>query len=426
MKEIPVRVLPISKMAEQLIGSEIIKLAGEVKRKIEEGEKIYNLTIGDFDPSIFNLPSTFKNEIVNAYQEGHTNYPMANGMPELREAISSFLMERGGLDYGAAEILVSSGSRPLIYATYACLVDPSDKVIFPVPSWNNNHYSHLMRGKAVMVQTLAEDNFMPTAMALKPHLKDATLLALCSPLNPTGTVFTPENLAEICDLVLEENDRRPDDAKPLYVLYDQIYWNLTYGDVSHTDPVSLRPEMRDYTVFIDGMSKAFAATGVRVGWGYGPMPIIQKMKSILSHIGAWSPKAEQVAASRYLADLDQVDQDIDQMKVAISDRLDRFYKGFSALKQAGFPVDTIVPQGALYLTVRFDVMGKSTPDGEVLDSMKEVTAFLLEKAGVALVPFYAFGAPKDSPWFRLSVGTTKMEDVDKIVDQVGHALTMLH
>ena len=122
---------------------------------------------------------------------------------------------------------------------------------------------------------------MPTAAAIRPHIKNASLLSLCSPQNPTGTTFRKEELAAICDLVLEENNRRGPQEKKLYVMYDQMYWHLTYGSIQHHDPVSLRPAMKDYTIFIDAISKVFAATGLRVGWSMGPAPLIQKMKLIL-------------------------------------------------------------------------------------------------------------------------------------------------
>jgi len=196
--------LPVSDMAENLIGSEIIKLAGEIHEKIRKGERIFNYTIGDFDPKIFPIPAELTEEIVKAYQQHQTNYPAANGMPELRKTVASFLQSRQGLSYSPDEILISGGARPLIYATYLTLLDKGDTVVFPVPSWNNNHYCHLSQAKAVFVETKPENNFMPTAEELRPHLKDATLLSLCSPLNPTGTVFSKHQLEVICDLVLKK------------------------------------------------------------------------------------------------------------------------------------------------------------------------------------------------------------------------------
>ena len=296
----------VSLMAENLIGSEIIKLAAEIHEKIKNGEKIFNFTIGDFDPAIFPIPEELNKEIIAAYNARHTNYPAANGIVELRKAVAGFLKEYEGLDYTADEVLISGGARPLIYATYVTLLDAGDKVVVPTPSWNNNHYCHLIGAKPVYIETRPENDFMPTAAEIKPHLKDATLLALCSPLNPTGTVFKKDQLEEICDLVLEENLRRGPDEKPLYLMYDQVYWVLTYGDTVHYNPVSLRPEIRKYTLFIDGISKSLAATGVRVGWAFGPRMVMDKMRAILSHIGSWAPKAEQVATARYLVQKEPV------------------------------------------------------------------------------------------------------------------------
>ena len=141
---------------------------------------------------------------------------------------------------------------------------------------------------------------MPTAEAIRPHIAGASLLCLCSPQNPTGTTISRKDLSAICELVLEENSRRGDGGKKLYVLYDQMYWQLTYGNIVHYNPVSLYPAMREYTVFIDAISKVFAATGVRIGWALGPAPIMKKMNAIMSHIGSWAPMAEQKATAVFL------------------------------------------------------------------------------------------------------------------------------
>ena len=299
--------MKVGTMAENLIGSEIIKLGGEINERIKQGEKIFNFTIGDFDPAVFPIPSELNDEIISAYQNHQTNYPAANGILELRKAVHQFLLNGLQLDYSADEILITSGARPAIYATYVTLLDKNDVVVFPTPSWNNNHYCHLVGATPVMIETTAANNFMPTAADIKPFITKATLISLCSPLNPTGTIFSKESLTEICDLILEENKRRGENQKPVYLMYDQIYWVLTFGNHTHYNPVSLRPEMKPYTIFVDGISKSFAATGVRVGWAFGPHSIIDKMKAILSHIGAWAPKAEQVATAKYLAKENLVD-----------------------------------------------------------------------------------------------------------------------
>ena len=417
--------MKVSKLAENIIGSEIIKLAGEVNEKIKQGEKIYNLTIGDFNPNEFPIPTELKQFIIDEYNANQTNYPAADGMLELRTAVSNLLKQRGGLDYKADEILIAGGARPVIYSIFKALVDPNDTVIFAVPSWNNNHYTYLNGATAVVIEAKPEQNFMPSAADIKPHISKANFVALCSPQNPTGTVFTKEGLEEICDLILEENKKRDASQKPVYLMYDQIYWALTFGDVKHYNPVILRPEMRDYTIFVDGVSKSLAATGVRVGWSMGPKFIIDKMKAILTHVGAWAPKAEQLATANYLTDLKSYDTFIDLQKEKINARLTGFYNGFQALKAAGFKVDAITPQAAIYLTVQFNLHGQKTANGTVLATTKDITKYLLDEAKLAIVPFSAFGASADSSWYRLSVGTCKLEDVDGAIANLKSALSKL-
>lgn len=417
--------LKVSKLAQNIIGSEIIKLAGEVNEKIKQGEKIYNMTIGDFNPKEFPIPVELKQMIVDAYFDDQTNYPAADGMLELRNAVSNLLKERGQLDYKADEILIAGGARPVIYSIFKALVDTDDTVIFAVPSWNNNHYSYLTAANSVVIEAKPEHNFMPSASDIKPFVKEATLIALCSPQNPTGTVFSKEGLEEICDMILEENTRRGPDQKPLYLMYDQIYWALTFGNIQHYNPVTLRPEMKNYTVFVDGISKSLSATGVRVGWSMGPKMIIDKMKAILTHVGAWAPKAEQIATAKYLSDLTMYDAFIAKQKISIMARLDGFYKGFQALKLEGFKVDAITPQAAIYLTIKFDLHGMKTVDGNVLATTKDVTKYILDEAKLAVVPFYAFGADDNSPWYRMSVGTCKVSDVEDVISNLRIALKKL-
>ena len=418
--------LQVSKLAQNIIGSEIIKLAGEVNEKIKQGEHIFNLTIGDFNPKVFPIPAELKAAIVAEYENDQTNYPAADGMLELRTSVSRLLKERGDLDYKADEIVITGGARPAIYTIFKALVDEGDTVVFPVPSWNNNHYTYLNNAKPVLIETSPENNFMPTAAEIAPYIPEANLLALCSPLNPTGTVFKKSDLEAICDLVLAENaNRKITGQKPLYVMYDQIYWPLTFGTVEHYNPVSLRPEMRNYTLFVDGISKSLAATGVRVGWTMGPKVITDKIKSILTHVGAWAPKAEQMATVTYLNDLGQYDKFLAAIKTQINDRLVGFYEGFRALKAEGHSVDAIAPEAAIYLTVQFSLHGKTTAEGKVLETTGDVTKYILDEAKVAIVPFSAFGASADSSWYRLSVGTCKLEDVQGVIGNLRAALGKL-
>jgi len=414
----------VSVLANTLIGSEIIKIGNEVNDMKRKGAQIANLTIGDFDPSIFPIPAELKDEIIDAYHHNQTNYPPAEGILPLRETVVEILKDRYSLNYAVSDILIAGGSRPLIYATYLALIDPGDKVIYPAPSWNNNHYCHLSSAKGVAVVTTVENNFMPTAAQLKPHLKGATLLALCSPLNPTGTMFTQEQLEEICEVVVEENKTRGADEKPLYILYDQIYSLLTFGR-THVNPVSLRPELKECVIYIDGISKCLSATGVRVGWAFGPEVIISKMKALLGHIGAWAPKAEQVAVAKYFKNNDLVDDFLNSFKKQVQISLDELHNGFQQLKSEGFNVDSVIPMGAIYLTLKIDYIGKTTPSGELLKNSADVNFYLIKEAQVALVPFSAFGNDESMAWFRASVGGCSLQDIKDMLPRIKAALNKL-
>jgi len=417
--------LKLSTLAETLQASEIVRLGATINEKIRQGEKIYNFTVGDFDSAEFPIPLELEQDIMTAYKNNHTTYPAAEGNLDLREAVSSFILARQGLDYSPNEILISAGGRPLIYSLYRSIVDKGDKVIYPVPSWNNNHYVHFTDAEHVLIEAKKENNFMLSAAQIKEQIKGVTLLSLCSPLNPTGTTFSKTELEAICDLVIEENNSRGESEKKLYLMYDQIYWTLTFGDTVHYNPVSLRPEMRKYTIFIDGISKAFAATGVRVGWAMGPADILVKMRSINSHVGAWAPMAEQKAVANYLLRTEAIDKYFAHFKAEINERLQRIFTGLQQMKKEGFKIDAIAPQAAIYLTIQIDYTGKKTAEGKLLASQADVTSYILDDAKLAVVPFYAFGAETKSSWYRLSVGTCKKDEIDEMLGKLKASLQKL-
>lgn len=415
----------VSKLAQNLIGSEIIKIGNQVNELKAQGAEIANLTIGDLDSNIYPIPAELKQNIQKAYADNLTNYPPANGLLSLRKAVAKDIKSRWNLDYSPEDILVSGGSRPLIYATFKTIVDEGDKVVYAVPSWNNNHYAYLTSANAVELEVSPEDNFLPTADVITPHLEGAVLLALCSPLNPTGTMFTKEQLSEICEAVIAENKKRGEGEKPLYLMYDQIYAMLTFGDSEHFNPVSLYPELRDYTIYIDGTSKCFAATGVRVGWSFGPTKVIDRMKALLTHVGAWAPKPEQQAVAEFLDNTPAVNEFVNDFKGKIAHSLEVLHAGIQEMKSKNFAVDSIKPMGALYLTIKLDYVGKTTEDGKVLKDSTDLVFYLIENAGVALVPFSAFGNSREMPWFRASVGACSVEDLQKMFPKLEAALNKL-
>lgn len=415
-----------STRAANMVGSEIIKLAGEVNQKIAEGKTIYNLTIGDFDPAIFPIPERLEQLIVDAYRQKKTNYPPANGIAKLRQAVSGFLSRNLHLNYDPNDILIAGGGRPLIYACYQTLVEEGDTVLYPIPSWNNNHYTYLSGSQGIVIEATAESAFMPTAEEIAPHIGSASLLALCSPQNPTGTAIGKAQLEAICVLVISENEKRKQAGKrPVFVMYDQMYSVLTYGNTTHYHPVGLDERMREYTIYIDGISKSFAATGVRVGWACGPREVIDKMKLITGHMGAWSPMPEQWATANFLNEADSVSAYLATFKDAVWKRLEGLHTHLINLKNEGLPVDCIAPQAAIYLTAKFALLGKTTASSQKLSNAEEIASFLINEAGVAVVPFYAFGGSRTSEWFRISVGTIRTSDIVEIGKNLKKALSTL-
>jgi aspartate aminotransferase len=416
----------VSTIAQELAGSMILAIGAEVRALAASGQPLCNLTVGDFAPTDFPIPQSLLDGVSEALRAGHTNYPPSDGIEPLRRAISEFYSRRQGIDYPLASVLVTSGARPAIYGAYRVLVDRADRVVYPVPSWNNNYYSQLLGAKSVTVMCGAETNFLPTAAMLADAVRDATMLVLNSPLNPTGTLFDAATLEEICDLVLAVNaDRERRGARPLFLVYDQVYWMLTFGDAVHVNPVALRPEMRQYTVLIDAISKSFAATGLRVGWAVGPTDVIKRMSDILGHVGAWAPRAEQVATAQLLADDAGMDAFHARMRPEVQKRLDALAAILAELRADGYPVESTPPQGAIYLSARFALAGLRTPEGELLESNESIRRYLLRAAGLAMVQFQAFGSNEETGWFRLSVGAVSLPAIEALRPRLRASLSAL-
>ena len=402
-------------MATGLVGSEILRIAKEVRELAAEGKPVLNLTVGDFAPREFRIPRELEAGIARALASGQTNYPPSDGVPELRRAVRAFYRDALGLDYPLESVLVAGGARPLIWAAYQAILDPGDPVVYPIPSWNNNHYCHLTGARGVAVETQPAAGFLPTAAELAPHLAGATLLALNSPLNPAGSGFCATELEAIARLVVAENRRRGPDEKPLYLLYDQIYWLVAADSAPHATPVDLVPEVAPYTVFVDGISKAFAATGLRVGWSVAPPYLSARMRDLLGHVGAWAPKPEQLATAEILADPALTRRLAGAVRDGIDLRLAELDRGLASLAAAGLPVRHLPPAGALYLSVHFDLI-------ERFGNNRGIRKYLLEEAGFAMVPFHAFGTRDDNGWFRLSVGAVGAAEIAPALERVGRAL----
>ncbi len=404
-------------------GSDILAIAAQVNAMKARGEAVANFTVGDFDPKQFSIPEALGVAIGEELAAGQTNYPPAIGIPELRKAIASFYADRLGLKFSPDHILVGSGARPPIYAAFQTLVAPGDKIVYPVPTWNCRYYVYLAQAVGVPVTTRPENGFMPSAADLAPHLRDARVLYLNSPLNPCGTVISEELLRGVSQAVVDENRRREETGeRPLMLIYDMVYWQLTFDGAEHFTPIGLVPEIAPYTLIIDAISKSWAATGLRVGWAAVPPWIHGPMQSLIGHVGAWAGRAEQRATARLLAEPAQVDPFMDGFRAGLKARLGRLHAGLQAMKAAGKPVDSVAAGGAMYLSARFDLVGITTRSGRTIANAEDVRRFLLDEAAVAVVPFTAFGYPSDTPWVRFSVGAASEADVDAALDRLRAAL----
>lgn len=396
----------------------ILQIAGQVRAKIAAGDPVCNLTVGDFDARRFPIPSFLRDHAISASDAGHTAYPPPEGIAELRKAIALWYGRALGIEVSPDWVIVASGARPVMYGTARLFLEPGDGMAFAVPSWNNGYYAQLNQARPLAIQTSAEHNFFPTASQLGPVLREARLFNLNSPLNPTGTVIAPDQLREIAEVVLEENRRREKiGARPLMWQWDQVYWQLCFGDVKHVHPCALVPEVAPYVVTIDAISKMWAATGLRVGWAVLPPVLAERMGALVGHMGAWAPRPYQAATAALLSDDAAMQDFVVGFKGKLHARLHRLSHGLGLL---GIP--HLVPQGAMYLSVQFPLFGRPGVDGRPMTTNEDIRLWLLQKAGLAVVPFQAFDLPEESGWFRMSVGAVSLEDLDAAFVRLGQVL----
>jgi aspartate aminotransferase len=408
----------LSALARGLKGSEILRIAADVRALIAEGRPVCNLTVGDFDPKQFPIPQGLRTGIQRALDAGETNYPPSDGLPGLRAAVVEYIAREHDVRYPPEGVMITSGGRPAIYAAFRCILSPGDTVVYPVPSWNNDYYAMMVGAREAAVPARREAGFMPTVDDLAPYLGEATLLSLCSPNNPTGTLLSPDVLRDIMEAVVEENGhRQAAGRRPLYVLYDLMYGALVFGGAAHAHPLAVAPEAAPWVVTLDGVSKAFAATGLRVGWATGNPVVIARMKDLLGHVGAWAPRPEQVATAALLHDVAGIAAYRTEMHCGLMARLDALYSGFSRLRDEGYPVDCVRPQGAMYLSLQLDLIGRSV-GGVRIGSNESLRTLMLQRAGLAVVPFQAFGLRADTGWSRLSAGAVSVREIEECLPRV--------
>ncbi|MGP5522953.1 pyridoxal phosphate-dependent aminotransferase [Glutamicibacter arilaitensis] len=357
--------------------SESATLAVDAKAKALKaaGRPVIGFGAGEPD---FPTPGYIVEAAVKAAQDPKNHrYSPAAGLPELREAIAEKTLRDSGYELKANQVLVTNGGKQAVYNTFATLLDPGDEVIVPAPYWTTYPEAiQLAGGKAVSIFAGPEQGYKVTVEQLESVLTERTkVLLFVSPSNPTGAVYTPEQVRQIGQWAA---------SKGLWVVTDEIYEHLTYGDASFSSIATLVPELEDRVVILNGVAKTYAMTGWRVGWMAGPADVIKAATNLQSHATSNVSNVSQRAALAAVAGpLDAVNE----MKVAFNRRRLAIVESLNAIDGLHCPT----PEGAFY--AYSDVRGLLGREirGVVNNTSAELAAFILEQAEVAVVPGEAFG-----------------------------------
>jgi len=370
-----------------------------------QGIDVINLSVGEPD---FNTPDHIKAEAHRAIDENYSRYSPVPGYADLREAIAAKLKNENGLDYTPQEILVSNGAKQGVCNTVMALVDEGEEVIIPAPYWvSYPQMAKLAGGVPVIVNAGFEQDFKITARQLEAAITPKTrLLILCSPSNPTGSVYSKEELKALADVILSHED--------LYVLADEIYEHINY--VGHHESIAQFPGMKERAIIVNGVSKAYAMTGWRIGYIAAPEWIVKGCNKLQGQYTSGPCSLSQRAALAAYT-LDQ--QCVEVMRQAFERRRDLIVK--LAKEIPGLEVN--VPQGAFYLFPKCSSFyGKHSDKGTTISNSTDLALYLLDEAHVATVGGDAFGDPE---CFRMSYATSD-ENIIEAMRRIKEALAKLH
>lgn len=359
--------MKFSKRADKIQPSATLAVSAMAKKLKGEGKPVLAFSAGEPD---FVSPDAAMNAARDAIDRGETHYTPNSGIPELKRAIGAYYKRHFNLEYDNSEILVSAGAKPLLYEALQALVDPADEVLVFAPAWVSYvEQIGMAEGVAIVVDT-ADTGFVPTREQVEMSLSSKSVgMILNSPNNPTGAVYDEATLKMLAE-VAEKND--------MWIISDEIYERLVYGGVKHHNILNVVPEIRDRTLLINGVSKAFCMTGWRIGYALGPKDIISKMDAIQGHMTSNATSIAQWAA---LGALDGAENDVERCRVEFEKRRDLIFELLSDVK--GLKLGK--PTGAFYAF--FDVRDTPIPDDV------EFCKRLLADKYVALVPGSAFLAP---------------------------------
>ncbi|ADI26355.1 MULTISPECIES: pyridoxal phosphate-dependent aminotransferase [unclassified Geobacillus] len=385
--------MKLAKRVASLTPSATLAITAKAKELKAAGYDVIGLGAGEPD---FNTPQHIIAAAIKAMNEGHTKYTPSGGLPALKEEIIKKFARDQGLSYEPAEIIVCVGAKHALYTLFQVLLDEGDEVIIPTPYWvSYPEQVKLAGGVPVYVEGLEENDFKMTPDQLKQAITPKTKAVIInSPSNPTGMIYTAEELKALGEVCL---------AHGVLIVSDEIYEKLIYGGAKHVSIAELSPELKEQTIIINGVSKSHSMTGWRIGYAAGPKDIIQAMTDLASHSTSNPTSIAQYAA---IAAYSGPQEPVEQMRQAFEKRLDIIYD--KLVQIPGFTC--IKPQGAFYLFPN----ARKAADMAGCRTVDEFVAVLLEEAKVALVPGSGFGAPD---YVRLSYATS-LEALETAIERI--------
>jgi aspartate aminotransferase len=382
-------------------------LAVSAKAAKLKAEGIDVVSFGAGEPD-FDTPVHIKEAAKKALDAGATKYTLVEGTVPLRKAVAKWIGDAHGIKVEPSEVIVSSGAKQSIFNAIFALIDEGDEVIIPTPAWvSYNDIVKLAGGRPVNVPTKAEENFQvrveDVAKAITPRTK---MILVCSPSNPTGAIYEEATLRGLAKLAVE---------KDVWLMTDDIYRTLVYGDGKFFQPATMGADVRAHTLIIDGVSKAFAMTGWRVGFTVAPKNVVEAMATIQGQSTTHAAAVSQAAA---LAAIEGPTDELEKMRV----EFDKRRKVMVARLREIPGVTCVEPKGAFYAFPDLSVfIGRKTPEGKKIENDVQLCEWLIEAARVAVVMGSAFHAPG---FVRLSYATS-MKNVEEGVRRLAEALPRL-
>lgn len=398
--------LELSRVCSAISPSPTLAIDAKAKEMRQNGRDVVSFCAGEPD---FVTPQYIRTAAHEALDMGLTKYTPSSGTMGLRRAICQKLKRDNGLTYTPGQVIVSNGAKFALYAALAALVNPGDEVIIPTPCWVS--YPEMVRivgGVPVLVPGKPEKGFVTEAQDLLPFVTERTkALILNTPNNPNGCIWNRKQLEEIAALAVERG---------FYVISDEIYEKLIYDGEEHVSIASLGEDIFKQTVVVNGVSKAFAMTGWRIGYAAGPEAVIKAMGSLQSQVASGSNSIAQYAAEAALTD-ERCDAEIERMRLAYDERRQHIVERLSAIPG----IRCVMPKGAFYVMMDMSALiGKRCGD-VVIDGSMAFAEQLLDRADVAIVPGAAFCT---EGFCRLSYATS-MECIDKGIDRIAAFVEML-